>query len=223
MAEKTMAEKHIIAENDFIEIDYTGRTGDDQTLFDTTIEAIAKQEEIGDEHAKYGSVIICVGEGQLLKGLDRELIGKEIGQEYTITLTADEAFGRKSAKLIQLVSTSKFIKQRIQPMPGLQVNIDGMTGIIKTVTGGRTMVDFNHPLAGRDIVYTVQVKRLVIDDNDKAKSLLSLMIPGIETELNESILTVKTKVKLPDELHAQIEGRVKKLVPAVTKVTFVKP
>jgi FKBP-type peptidyl-prolyl cis-trans isomerase 2 len=214
---------HTIQEHDFIEIDYTGRTAEENTVFDTTVEAIAKSEDLDNPQAKYGSVIICVGEGQLLKGLDQQLLGKEIGNEYTLTVNAEGAFGKKSAKLVQLISTAKFIKEKIQPMPGLQINIDGMTGIVKTVTGGRTMVDFNHPLAGRDLIYTVQVKRLVTDDREKADSLLSMMIPGIETTLTEGELSVKTKLTLPAELHKQVEDRVMKLVPGIVKITFVKP
>ena len=57
---------------------------------------------------KYGPIIVCLGEGQLLKGLEKELEGKEIGKEYTIELTPENALGKKDAKLIRLIPVSVF-------------------------------------------------------------------------------------------------------------------
>ena len=209
----------MIKEHDFIEIDYTGRTADDESVFDTTVQSVADENHIHAHDLK--PVIICVGEAQLLKGLDEQLLGKDIG-EHTIRIGAEKAFGKKSAKLIQLISTSKFAKEKIQPVPGLQVTIDGMNGLVRTVTGGRTMVDFNHPLASRDLVYTVNIKRMVTDPKEKAESLLKSLFQDAETELTEGVLNVKTKVKLPAEIHKMLEQRVTKLVPEIKSVSFGK-
>jgi FKBP-type peptidyl-prolyl cis-trans isomerase 2 len=211
-----------IKEHDFIEVEYTGRTADDNMVFDTTSEEVAKSEDLGGGHARWGPIIICVGEAQLLKGIDDQLVGKELGKEYEIRLSPEQAFGKKSAKLIQLVNTAKFRKQEINPMPGLQVNIDGMTGVIKTITGGRTMVDFNHPLASRELAYTVKIGRRVDDDREKAESLLKMLFADAKCELSEGILTVTSKVKLPKEVLTVVEKRVTKLVPAVKSITFGK-
>ena len=56
----------------------------------------------------------------------------------------------------------------------MQLNIDGVVGTVKTVTGGRTLVDFNHPLSGRELVYEVQVKKVVTDTQQKVKHLQSM-------------------------------------------------
>ena len=146
----------MIKEKDFIEIEYTGMTKDN-LVFDTTDEKLAKKEGIAQPNAIYGPTVICIGQGQVIEGLDKQLIDKEIGKEYTVELQPEEAFGKKSAQLIQLVSTRKFKQNEIMPQPGLQVDIDGMNGIIKTVTGGRTLVDFNHPLSGKVIEYKFKI------------------------------------------------------------------
>ena len=147
----------MIKKNDFIEIEYTGKTKDEQMVFDTTDEKLAKEEEIFQKGAQYGSAVICIGQGQIIEGLDNKLVDKEEGKDYTIDLQPEEAFGKKSAKLIQLVPTRKFKESEVMPQPGLQVQIDGMNGIIKTVSGGRTLVDFNHPLSGKIIEYDVKI------------------------------------------------------------------
>ena len=147
-----------VSKKDFIEIEYTGKLKEDNIVFDTTDEKVAKENNL-ETHSGYEPVIICVGQEQLLKGIDKNLEGKDIGKEYDIEIKPEDAFGNKNAKLIQLIPTAKFKKQNIQPMPGIQLNIDGMVGTIKTVSGGRTLVDFNHPLAGKELLYKIKINK----------------------------------------------------------------
>lgn len=159
-----------VKKHDFVEIDYSARTKEDNALFDTTQEEVAKKEGVYEKNSHYHPAVICLGENMLLKAIEEQLIGKETGKEYIIEVKAEDAFGNKNAQLIQLIPMSKFRQQNIQPVPGLQLNIDGMFGIVKTAGGGRCYVDFNHPLAGKDLVYHVSVKRIVEDDKEKLKA-----------------------------------------------------
>ena len=68
-----------VKKHDFVEIEYTGRIREDNTIFDTTEEKVAKENNAYDEHSEYGSVVICVGENHLPKALEEQLIGKETG------------------------------------------------------------------------------------------------------------------------------------------------
>jgi len=140
-----------IKQKDFIEIDYTGKVKEDNVIFDTTDEKAAKENDIHNEEMTYGPVIICVGEKHVIKGLDDWIAGKEIG-EYDVDLKPEDAFGKKDAKLLKLIPTNVFLKQQISPMPGLQVNMDGVVGTIRSVSGGRIFVDFNHPLDRKSVV-----------------------------------------------------------------------
>ena len=128
--------------NDFVELEYTGRLKDSGVVFDTTDEKVAKEHEL--PKAQYGPVVVVIGQGQLLKGLEEHIIGKEPGN-YRIELPAEKAFGKKNAKLIQMIPASKFTQQKIQPVPGLQLNIDGVLCTVRQVTGGRVMaVSYTH-------------------------------------------------------------------------------
>ena len=60
----------MIQKNDFIEIEYTGKTKDEGIIFDTTDEKLAKEQGFLQENAAYGPVIICVGQNQVISGLD---------------------------------------------------------------------------------------------------------------------------------------------------------
>lgn len=207
---------------DFIEIEYTGRIKEDNIIFDTTDEKLAKENNIHNENVSYGSVIICLGEGQILKGLDGELIDKETEKEYTIELTPEKGFGKKDPKLIQLIPTSKFSQQNIRPMPGLQLNIDGLLGVIKTVSGGRTLVDFNHPLAGRDIVYGVKINRIVTEDKEKVKAYikLSLNLKDFSVKIENSTAKISFKKELPKEISEGLSKKITELIPTIKNIEF---
>ena len=72
-----------INKGDFIELEYTGRLKETNEVFDTTDKNTAKETEIYNENMAYGPVIICVGESQILKGLEEELSAEEGGEVKT--------------------------------------------------------------------------------------------------------------------------------------------
>lgn len=163
-----------IKKNDFVEIEYTGTLKEEKIVFDTTDAKVAQQQNIQSQSQAYGPVIICVGEGHVVKGLDKFLENKDTGK-FSVELQPDDAFGKKDAKLIAMIPAKKFIEQKIRPIVGLQVNIDGYVGVIRTVTGGRTIVDFNHPLSGKVVVYDVKINRIITDKKEKAQALGKLL------------------------------------------------
>ena len=150
------------------------------------------------------------------------MIGKETGKEYTFEVISDNAFGRKDAKLIQLIPTSKFRQQNIQPIPGLQLNIDGVFGVVKTVSGGRCLVDFNHPLSGKDLVYNVKINKIVDDNKEKLNSLLKmhLHIKDAEIELKEDGINIKLKQSIPKQAQDEFKKIVERTIPAIKNVDF---
>lgn len=212
-----------ISKGDFVEIEYTGKIKEGNLVFDTTSEEVAKQNKIYDKEATYKPLIMCVGEGHIVKGLDKEIEGREIGKKFTVDVPPEEGFGKKNPKLLQLISTSKFREQKITPVPGLQVNVDGLIGVIKTVTGGRTIIDFNHPLAGKELSYEVEIKRIVTDTKEKVATLIDLMrLKDFEIEIKEKTLTLETKHDIPKEIQQRIIDEIKRLVKEIEKVEIKK-
>ena len=212
-----------VKKEDFVEIEYTGKIKEDGTIFDTTSAKTAKESGIYNENMRYGSVIICLGEGHVLKGLEKALEGKDLDKEYTIELAPDEGFGKKDPKMIQLVQTSKFKKQGIQPMPGLQINVDGVLGVVKTVSGGRTLVDFNNPLSGRDLVYTVKIKRKVDDTKEKIEGYIKLILglKDVNVEMKEGKATIKVKKELPEDIQNELTENIKRLIKSIKSTDFI--
>ncbi len=202
-----------IKKGDFVEIEYTGMLKEDNFVFDTTSKEKAAETGIANQNMKYGAITICIGEGHVLEGIDKQLVGKESGKEYKFTIIPEEGFGKKNAKLIQLIATHKFTKAGINPQPGLQVNIDNMVGIIRTVTGGRVIVDFNHPLSGKDLLYEVKVNKLVENDTDKVKAILNLGLNenDADVKVEGKKATIGIKIELPKEVKETLSNKIKEL------------
>ena len=209
----------MIKEKDFIEVEYTGNIVDTNEIFDTTDEKIAKSSKIFNPNVTYGPIVICIGEGHIINGLDEELKGKELGK-YTITLSPEKAFGKKNPKLLQLISQSSFKKQNISPYPGLQINLDGIMGIIRTVTPGRVIVDFNHPLAGKTLKYEIKINKKIEDEKTKLDSLLMFYTkkPKTEIKAEEAVITSS----IPKQLEANLNKKITTLIPSIKKISFKK-
>ena len=213
----------LIKKYDFVEIEYTGKLKEEGIIFDTTMEKVAKENGIYDKHSDYAPLTICVGENHILKGLEDQLIGKEVGKDFTIDISSENAFGKKDARLIQLIPFSRFRQQKIQPFPGLQLNIDGVFGVVKTVSGGRCLVDFNHPLSGKDLIYTVKVHRIVEDKKEMISCLIKMHfhIKDAEIEINDGSAEITLKQAVP--LQEEFKSKVKRILPEIKSVNFTIP
>jgi len=212
-----MADK--IKQHDFIEVNYTGKFKD-ESVFDTTNETTAKKHNIFSPQIKYKPTIICVGEKQLIEGLDDALIDKEFGQEYIIELKPEEAFGKKNFKKIKLIPIAEFQKRKIQPQPGMQIDLDGEVGIVKSATGGRIIVNFNHPFAGKEVVYQVKINKKITDQALQLKSFLELTFN--QKDLKVTVTENKAEATLPFELPELLTKELSKKLQDLTKLKEIK-
>lgn len=210
----------MIKKHDFIQVNYTGKIKDTGDVFDTTDEKIAKDAKIHNSKMDYKPITICVGERQIIKGLDDQVEGKEVGKTYTFSIKAEDAFGKKDAKMIKLVPTNIFKKQGIKPFVGLEINIDNQYGVIRSVNGGRTLVDFNHPLSSKEVEYEVEIINKIEDAKEQVDSLLSLTLnlhkPKTKIEGEELMI----EDKIPEQIQELITMKIKEVTPAIKKVTY---
>ncbi len=218
----------MIKKKDFVELEYTGKLKEEGLVFDTTDKELAKKSGIFQEHERYGTVVVCVGEGHLLKGLDLDLEGKDTNKPYTVELQPEVAFGKKDAKLLKIVPSNVFRQNKVNPVPGLQVNIDGMMGTIKTVNGGRTVVDFNHPFSSKALVYDYKINKILKDDLEKVKSFLIMAFnakpEGFDLKLENKKLEIKTKtgINLDENAKNLVAEKLKNLLENVDEIIFIE-
>ncbi len=175
-----------VKQGDFIKISYTAKL-EDGTIIDTTDEKIAKEYGLYNENARYGDIVIVVGEGNVVRGLDEELVGKEVGFKGKIVVPPEKAFGRYDPKKREIVSIRKFPER---PRPGQKVRLGNRVGIVERVIGRRAIVDFNHPLAGKTLIFEVEIKEKVEDLAEKIKALF-VMYTGLDVEVEVEDKTVR--------------------------------
>ncbi len=182
----------------FIKISYTGRIKDGR-IFDTTDKEIAQKEDIYDEKKVYGPIPLITGEKQIIDGLDSVLQEMQVGEEKTTEIPPEKAYGVRNPELVRLIPMRAFKKQKITPIPGMPVELDGKLARIQTVTGGRVRVDFNPELAGKTVVYDIKVEETAETNEDKIKYLLERSFnstEGLEFELTGKNL----RVTIPENL-----------------------
>ncbi len=151
--------------------DFTGKTKSGET-FDSTLKKELEKLHSGHDHKiEARPFAFCVGEEMFLKALDDFLIGKEVGKEYETELSPENAFGQRNPSLIQRIPSRIFKEKGANPFPGATFNFDGRIGKILAVSGGRIIVDFNHPLAGKNVTYKIKILRKINNLNEKIKSL----------------------------------------------------
>lgn len=106
-------------------------------------------------------VSLTMGDGTLQPGLELALYGLKSGDEQTINLLPEQAYGLRDPTLIQFMPRTDF-DANFTPQAGQVIAFalpDGeeAPGIVISVEEGRVEVDFNHPLAGHEITFRAQI------------------------------------------------------------------
>ncbi|MHC1624479.1 MAG: FKBP-type peptidyl-prolyl cis-trans isomerase [Methermicoccaceae archaeon] len=182
-----------LSKGDFIRIVYTGKL-EDGSVFDTTDEEVAKENDLYDEDARYGGNVVVLGAGHLIDGVEEDVLKRDVGYEGEVVVPPEKGFGNRRPELIKSYSKKKF---KEEPREGMRINIDGRIGTVTRVVGGRVQVDFNNPLADKYLTYTYKILERIEDDFEKVKGLLALYTKeDFEAELEDKI----TKIMIPHEV-----------------------
>ncbi len=197
----------MINEGDFVLIEVEGKTLDGK-IFDTTKGELSKQL-----HGKEGPILIVYGKAVLLPGLNRILKGMSENEEKRILLKPEEAFGKRKNDLIRVVPFSAFksINRKIKKGEVVSFNTEEgqVTGVIKSVSNGRVLVDFNHPLADKEVEYWIKVVKIMRDEKEKIKSLMeNFNIKTYEIDMKEKIIRIE-----PNENYELVKINVTYLLP----------
>lgn len=185
---------------DIVNLNYTGRTKEDNKVVDTTIESIAKKEGIYDEKVIYRPFTLIIGKHWLPAGLEEALIGMKEGQKKTIEVDAKNGFGLRDRSKIRLIQRREFQRHQIKPKEDMKVEIGGQTGRILKVSSSRVKVDFNHDLAGMDLIYDVEIIKKIVDIKEQFICLLEKRLPGVDFSSTKITLNNKIiEVELPKE------------------------
>ena len=136
-----------VRKGEWIKVEYTG-TLDDGTIFDGT-------GVNGGNPLKFQ-----VGAGQLVKGFDESVLGKDLGDEYSIRLEPTEAYGEIKEGMTHKVPKNQFPKGA-DLQPGLMLMVTGpqgqMPASIKSIDEDEVIIDLNHPMAGKVLNFKIKI------------------------------------------------------------------
>ncbi len=208
---------------DFLKIEYLGRIAATGEVFDLTDEALARKEGIHNPKQRYGPVLVIIGSGMTVPGVEKQLLQMKPGDEREFDVSQEEGFGRREPRLIKIVSYRKFIGQKINPVPGIFVNIDGRNARIQSVSGGRVRVDFNSPLAGKELRYKVRIVKCLTGAQESVQAMLEHYGIKASALLKEGGLTIKTEQKLPDQVRNLLSREITRWIKEVKKISYVNP
>lgn len=190
-----------------IEITYTAKELTTGSVFDTTDEKTAKKEQIYEEGIKYGPITIVVGGHELITGLDEEVQKMKTGEAKNIKITPEKGFGNRNPKYVAVVPLKQFQKEKMNPIPGLIVEINGKRGRVQSVSGGRVRIDFNHPLAGRELEYALKVENEITDLEKGVEKLFEKYFGMLKEEHKKfSYKDGIVKIEFPMEIEQALSG-----------------
>ncbi len=191
----------VVNKGDFILMEMTGRAVETGEVFDTTSEDVAKEKGINSEGRTYGPRLVVVGEGWVLRGLDAKLHGIKPNEQIAIEIPAAEAFGERDASNVQLIPYRILRSKGVNPIIGAELEIEGRQAVVRSIGAGRVQVDYNHPLAGRKIVYDVKVNEIIEDEKAKVKALISRRFVGVDADkFGQKNAKKKVTITIPDEV-----------------------
>jgi FKBP-type peptidyl-prolyl cis-trans isomerase SlpA len=105
----------------------------------------------------------AVGDGSLPPGFERALFGLTAGADEQLHIAAADAFGDAREDNLRLIPRVQFDRNMILE-PGVVVSFAStggeLAGVVRSLQGELVVVDFNHPLAGRDLIFDVTILRV---------------------------------------------------------------
>jgi FKBP-type peptidyl-prolyl cis-trans isomerase 2 len=143
-------------------IHYTARLVDGEEageIVDTTDVDVALDSGVYQGNRNYEPLSFEVGAGEVLPGLEEAVREMERGEERTVVLDPEEAFGHHSAEEVLTVSRAEIeARSDTDAAEGELVTTDtSQTGWIVEVTDEAVTIDFNHELAGERLEFEIRV------------------------------------------------------------------
>lgn len=128
--------------------------------FDYTLTVDGK---VQDTSAGRGPLEYTHGAGQIIQGLEEELEQMNIGDKKTVHIKAEKAYGPVLQEAIKRVPKEAIMNAdqlKVGDMVGASNGGHTFRAVVKEITGKEITLDFNHPLAGKDLTFDVELKEI---------------------------------------------------------------
>ncbi|MDL0088873.1 FKBP-type peptidyl-prolyl cis-trans isomerase [Campylobacter gastrosuis] len=137
----------------------------------------ANTGEILESNMQNGGISFVTGQGHIIQKLEDELLGLKSGDKTTITIKAADACGEYDSNALQAIPKEQFAG--IELREGMELFGQGEDGgsvrvIVKAIGEDEVMVDFNHPYAGKDLLFNVEILEIrEASEDEKATGMVA--------------------------------------------------
>jgi len=123
---------------------------------------VLEDGDIIDSNFESVPATFTVGDGNLLPGFESTLMGLVNGDEREFTISPEDAFGQHNPQNVQRVDRSNFDQQELEigAMFSFQNGDGELPGVIVEFEDDEILIDFNHPLAGKNIIFQVKIMNI---------------------------------------------------------------
>lgn len=149
-------ESRTVKVGDTVQVDYTGKF-ENGTVFDTSREDVAKQAGIYVNGKTYAPLPFVVGSGQMIKGFDNGVIGMKVGEEKTLRLPPEEAYGEYDKAKVQAVPIKALNMTEVPKVGQTLYNQYGNSFKVIAVNDTYITLDANNELAGKTLVFDIKL------------------------------------------------------------------
>ncbi len=155
-----MENSRTVKKGDYLLIDFTGKF-EDGKIFDTTLKEKALEAGIYNEDKGYRPFFFRTDAFQAIKGIDRGVLGMKEGDEKTLIIPPEEAYGEYKNYLVQEVPLAKLGLQN-PPEAGTKI-ITPAGSEVKVINSTETSatLDFNHELAGKTLILDIKLVSII--------------------------------------------------------------
>ncbi|MFA6214113.1 MAG: peptidylprolyl isomerase [Candidatus Micrarchaeia archaeon] len=150
-----IADNNAAAAGDTVSVNYIGKLTSGE-LFDTSIKEEAQKAGF-PLRPSYSPLSFKVGAGQMIPGFDAAVVGMRAGEEKTVTLPPEQAYGQPSPDAIVSIPVANIGNSASIKVGTLLSAQNGATGKVVELNGTHAKVDFNHELAGQSLVFTIRM------------------------------------------------------------------
>ena len=132
-------------------------------------EGILDNGEIFESSKDTGPLKFTVGLGTVMDSFEKNVIGMEIGETREIKVSPEDGFGEHKPELVQTIDKSSLgdgIEAQVGMVLGMTVEKDGeshkVPAMVVKIVGNEVTVDYNHPLAGKGLIYKITLQEIGI-------------------------------------------------------------
>ena len=157
----------VVEPGDYVSVNYIGEL-ENGSVFDTSIEQVAMDEGTYNPERNYEPLGFVAGAGQMIPGFDEAVIGMAVGEEQTVEIPSEEAYGEYSSELVIDIPAEQFESANITPVVGESIAIQGRACKIIDVSEENVTLDCNHELAGETLIFTIEVVSIESSDGNSS-------------------------------------------------------